>query len=437
VRRNGYYGKYREFVRWQCVPGNGDAPHYLSRSLRSEPFARKLVGGVHAGCDECEREWTATDGMPSASYDKFVLRAKAEMLLGVAHGLSIRGAANGARMAAVERRTGRRPLPWSVSRDGRLGRDWVSRYTGLLADALLPKRWPETIVVDSFDVRIPTFDADGFPLKKGRYLYSVFLAVGYPRGNRRGAPWLAAAFAGESEREWREFFRLLPGKPTSIVCDGSWAIRNAAAWAFPKATVYPCAWHLFDGLFQRLRAAGLWNNRRLIYRLLEGEEDNFTDPARWARVEDALRRYLNADRSKLPPKTADALEALERWLTRNEEKIAVALAGAHWPPTIGHVEEHLDTIQSRLGDRRRAFRNLPRLNCVLNLMLLHLRGQASVPSWARILRDHHQDGKPAGRPHDGQIIRVPRSTITHRSSGRRGSATKRPAGVAGPDDIPF
>lgn len=172
--------------------------------------------------------------MPSTSHDKFVLRAKAETLLRVAQGLSIRDAANDARMSAIERRTGRRPLPWMVSRDGRLGRDWISRYTGLIVGELLPKRWPDT-----------------------------------------------------------------------------------------------------------------------IYRLLEGEEDNFTDPARWARVEQALGRYLGADRSKLPPKTVAALDALERWLARNEEKVGVVLARAHWPPTIGHGEERLDTIRSR------AFRNLP------------------------------------------------------------------------------
>jgi hypothetical protein len=24
VRRDGYYGKHREFVRWECVPGDGE-----------------------------------------------------------------------------------------------------------------------------------------------------------------------------------------------------------------------------------------------------------------------------------------------------------------------------------------------------------------------------------------------------------------------------
>lgn len=29
VRRDGYYGRHREFIRWECVPGDGLAPHYL------------------------------------------------------------------------------------------------------------------------------------------------------------------------------------------------------------------------------------------------------------------------------------------------------------------------------------------------------------------------------------------------------------------------
>lgn len=33
-----------------------------------------------------------------------------------------------------------------------------------------------------------------------------------------------------------------------------------------------------------------------------------------------------------------------------------------------------------------------------------LRGQASVSSWARILRDHHQTSKPPARTHDGRLI---------------------------------
>jgi hypothetical protein len=40
------------------------------------------------------------------------------------------------------------------------------------------------------------------------------------------------------------------------------------------------------------------------------------------------------------------------------------------------VEEHLATVRSLLGERRRSFRNLPRLNSLLKLMMLDIRGEA-------------------------------------------------------------
>lgn len=53
------------------------------------------------------------------------------------------------------------------------------------------------------------------------------------------------------------------------------------------------------------------------------------------------------------------------------------------------------------------FRHLHRLNCVLTLMLLELRGETSVAAWACILRENHRahDGKPPPRRlHDGELL---------------------------------
>jgi hypothetical protein len=106
----------------------------------------------------------------------------------VAHGaLSLRGAAHEARMATIERRTGRRPLPGRVSLDGRMAGDWVPQYTGILATRSLPIDWPQAMSVDSFDVRVKVLDAHGKPLKKGKFLYSVFGAYGYEAGSRRAS----------------------------------------------------------------------------------------------------------------------------------------------------------------------------------------------------------------------------------------------------------
>lgn len=254
-------------------------------------------------------------------------------------------------------------------------------------------------------MRVTAFDAKGNPLKKGKHLYSVFAAVGYGPGNHRGQLWHVAAFAGESEREFREFFRQLGGQPEVVVCDGSWAIRNAAAWAFAKAEVYPCAWHVYNGLRQHIRRAGLYNSRRRIFQVLR--EDMFWHPARWDHFERVFARYRNADLSQADPKVAAGIADIVKWRRRNRQAINRLLPQTHWPRDLKHLEERLDTIQDRLGDRRRAFRNLHRLNCVLKLMTMELRGEASVTAWARVLRENHRDhaGKPPPRrQHDGEVL---------------------------------
>jgi hypothetical protein len=139
--------------------GRRRAPHYLRRDQLTD-LRPKLVGGLHGSCDECERRWGPTDGLVSGHYDNFVLRAKAQALVSVAQGsLSLRGAAHEVRMATIERRTGHRPAAYSVSRDGRLARDWVPQYTDIIAEQYLPKQWPQLITVDSFDVRVRSFDS--------------------------------------------------------------------------------------------------------------------------------------------------------------------------------------------------------------------------------------------------------------------------------------
>ena len=60
--------------------------------------------------------------------------------------------------------------------------------------------------------------------------------------------------------------------------------------------------------------------------------------------------------------------------------------------------------------RRRSFRNLPRLNSLLKLMLLDLRGEADETRWARILRTNHvsRHGQPPPRRLvDGKVIKLP------------------------------
>jgi hypothetical protein len=103
------------------------------------------------------------------------------------------------------------------------------------------------------------------------------------------------------------------------------------------------------------------------------------------------------------------VQDIVKWRRRNREAINLVLRSTHWPRDLKHLGEHLHTIQSRLGDRHRAVRNLYRLNCVLTLMLLDLLGGASITAWTRILRDNHlrYEGKPPPqRVHDGDLLPV-------------------------------
>ncbi|HEV3379188.1 MAG TPA: hypothetical protein VG126_18075 [Thermoleophilaceae bacterium] len=122
----------------------------------------------------------------------------------------------------------------------------------------------------------------------------------------------------------------------------------------PEGRGYPCAWHLYNGLRQHIRRAGLYNSRRRIFQVLR--EDMFWHPARWDHFERVFARYRNADLSQADPKVAAGIADIVKWRRRNRQAINRLSPQTHWPRDLKHSEERLDTIQDRLGDRRRAFR---------------------------------------------------------------------------------
>ena len=186
IQRHGYYGKNQEFIRWVCVPADGNPRHYLRRDQK-EALRVKLVGGfAHGSCDECERVWLETEGLTNGDYDKFVLREKANALVRISEGMSYKGAALRARQRVARRLY--RASASASSNDGRMARDWVGQHVPVLARAYLPTEWPEAIAVDSFDVRISVFRPTGEPLQKGLALYHVLGAAGYgPTFGRAGS----------------------------------------------------------------------------------------------------------------------------------------------------------------------------------------------------------------------------------------------------------
>jgi hypothetical protein len=412
VRRDGYYGKHKEFTRWECVPGNGDPPHYLSHDLMEAAWdgSEALSHGGH-------QEPASEDGFLLGDHHKFLLAEKAQLLIAVAQGgMSMRAASIALRAAVFERRERRAPSGKEISSDGRLGRDWVAQYADMLAHRYLPTRWPHSILVASSDVHLkngPGTVATPVPYWSrgvalgGRHYYSIFAAVGFGPGSEQGQVWSLAAFPKRDEFAAREFFTGLAGQPEIVVCDDAWALASAASGCFPGARVYLASPQLLATLRRHLRRADLYNRRRWIFQLLrESGNDLVSDADRWQRFLDAFDRYERAAGSA-PERTRVGIAATRRWIDRHAEAIELLTHSEHWPRDTRPAEEVLQTVQRRLGGRQRLMRNLPRLNSLLRLMAIELRGEANLRAWTRVLGENHRDGagKPPRRHVEGKLLR--------------------------------
>jgi hypothetical protein len=125
------------------------------------------------------------------------------------------------------------------------------------------------------------------------------------------------------------------------------------------------------------RLARLHATKRPIWRALRThDQDLFWHRRHWEEFEQMLDRYLGALDDRADPRIVKGLRDMHIWRQRNQELIGLVLDHPHWPRDIKLLEEHLAAVRGRLGERRRNFRTLPRLNSLLRLMLLDLRGQA-------------------------------------------------------------
>lgn len=221
VKRNGYYGKDKQYVLWRCAGGNGDRPHQIRPEL-----SRRLLGGLEGACDACERPWEPSDGLPQAVRDRFVLRQKAETLVALGRGLSYRQAAWDARRRAG--RPKRAGATRQFSEDRRMTGDWVAQYADIVAAPLLPERWPKIIAVDELEVRLLRFRPDGTRVQRGGEAYTVMGVIGYENEDAKGRLWRLAARASSAQADWASVFAELPGKPEVLICDGASEGRHGA-----------------------------------------------------------------------------------------------------------------------------------------------------------------------------------------------------------------
>ena len=259
--------------------------------------------------------------------------------------MSFRAASEAARQQSGHERRRRVGL-LVASRDGRLGRDWVSQHAPILADYYLPREWPRTLALDNLPVHVRDTTSNT-PRQSGRGSFVVLAALSCV-GDDRGLLWRIAFSEAADHTGWERLFAQLPGAPTFITCDRDPATLNAIAAVWPEAKVFPCAHHLRANVETVLKQGKLADRRRLLVRTLH--ERTFIEPIAYLAFRQAAARYLRSDLSKATGKQLSALVKLNAWLRDNQDDIARSMVEKHRPVTVGAIERPR-VFACRLCDR--------------------------------------------------------------------------------------
>jgi hypothetical protein len=215
---------------------------------------------------------------------------------------------------------------------------------------------------------------------------SIIGAQGHPAGEA-SRPWLFQAAPSGTWPAFARFFRSLNGRPDVIVGDAGYA------WQFAVKEVWPAPdtpeiviseFHvrqMIDEHVRRLKTPDgdpLWS---MAWDALKG-------PAEWRTLMAAFH--------------AVADDSLRRWLKRWEHQIEVQLtrhAFRSVSRSTGGVEQVLKKVEKRVADRRWLFSNLERMNRLLLLMTLDMRGYIEARDWAHSLREWlmPRRGRPLGQ----------------------------------------
>lgn len=353
------------------------------------PARRQPTHGHPHGavCIHCERDYGPADGARTGrGYSQSVMEI-GSLLASVAHGDSLRLASRDARKAA--RRLSFGPFPDDGSprarqaynsRQNVLAARYLDAYGPSALQELLPRRWPRLLVLDSKPLGIRPYGVlewdDWDDTMPGG---SLLVAAGTDLEQRQTTPWRAGIGADETHRSWLDFFGQLEGDPEWIVADRASAIWKAVEVRWPHAQVFACAWHLAKNLTDAAYRDGVFHEGTDFAPVIRAA---FHSAAEWEALADLAEKHR--------------AENVLLWMIENEkligEQIELRARFPDRPRSNGAAERLVAQVDDRLGKRRRNFRNARRLNTVVGLMAVEMRGDADPLTLARVVRDTIESG---------------------------------------------
>jgi hypothetical protein len=298
-------------------------------------------------CDTCDNPVAGHQGpvvMPGGLYQ---VREVAEALDLLAQGRSYTDTARVVRARYWTDHPKTQRTPGGVE-GGQTVADWLDQFGRVVAAAHAETAWPQTLVVDGTTFKYTNPRTGG-----EKELFCVFAAYGYePSGARR--LWRLAASPARATCDWEAFLRQLPGTPAHVVSDSEPALVNAIDNLWPGAG-YRCEHHLYNNVHKALLADGVrWNDGSALGPLVA---DAFHSPAGWSAF------------------TAEALtgawRATAKWVGDNDVMVSAQVARRATVPGVysnGAVELQVAAVREVLSSRSWTFRNLYRMNLLLELV---------------------------------------------------------------------
>ena len=359
VRREGTYGKPPR-PRYRCF--YTDAAGAPRKHGFTPIVPRRLEDRQR--CPTCEQEVPVHHGSPMLPGGLYGVAEVAEALCAVSSGTSYTEALRRLRIRrrAVSRRG------FGTVEGGQTVADWVDRFAPVLERHYGFLEWPETIVCDSTE-----FDWTNPRTGVTEQLFSILAVWGYPAGSPDGSLWALRAVPSDTKAAWKELLASKPGIPALVVYDGDLAIAPAVRESFPGVPLHLCEHHLYMNGVKVLTADGEHGMGNRFRTLLN---DAARTPKGWNAFGDAV--------------TKAGLRRTSAWVAHWDAQMTAQTAWrkkipAHY--STGALDPKIADVRQMLERRRWTFRNLSRMNHLLELIRLHLNRQDNSGDWAKVIRE--------------------------------------------------
>ncbi len=377
VYLDGAYGQAGTYRRqgYRCVPTEGRR-HRFPGVLGKRQLA--LAEAAGAICQGCERPLTGNEGSETARRYDYSVREVARALVAVAQGRSLREAGRELRTGYAHGNERRR-----VTAHGQLVSDYIEAYADVITSHFLPKAWPRSLALDEKTYLGPLYERSGQRKSGGYQHFLILAAYGYDEDLASGKPVRLMVRGGFDEVEWASALAELPGEVSWVVTDEGRSAPVAATKRWPAIQTWVCEGHLMRTGAEKLAVDGIYYKAPL-HRLWRKA---FRSRADWEEFEAALSR-----------RRQPAVET-RKWVAAKRALVLAQFEARQQgrPRGVGALETVIADISERIGTRGLVFRNRPRLQRLLDLMTVELRGEADETAWAGLIRAHlvANGGRPA------------------------------------------